>query len=191
MEAQNKHSLKNTKNIKKLHKIHNSLKNKTIPTINTNSTILTNSSNSISIPKLTQVNLSTLSTNITSNSTNIPLSSQPNKEELEPTLSFPNPKTTAINLYSIVYDMTIFKCQEGIDMGKKIDKIVISYVNKAYPTNNTNLLKRFKTNTNSFLFYSLNQIINSFAEVLDTNCISYLKSNIRYFRRAIFLLTLK
>jgi len=109
------------------------------------------------------------------------------EKTLEPSVKFPHPQITAINLFSSMYDFVVGQCQEGVDILKRIEGIVGNYINKVYPKGVSNLKEVQK----NFLNYSMNLIVDSFSDLTNTNCDAYVKSSVRFFRRSIFLLSLK
>ena len=113
------------------------------------------------------------------------------EKTLEPTITFPHPQITAINLFSSMYDFVVFQCQEGVDMLKRIEGIVGNYINKVYPKLSKKGVSNLKKDQNNFLHYSMNSIVDGFSALMNTNCDAFVKSSVRFFRRSIFLLSLK
>ena len=105
------------------------------------------------------------------------------------TITFPDPKKTAFMLCHLYYDMKSYKCQEGIENGKNVKKLVMDFIATVKPANQSSP-EQVKLNQDQ-LDATLTAIRQSFDEIDSSQCAAFLRAEVRVYRRSIFLFGLR
>ena len=107
----------------------------------------------------------------------------------EETITFPDPKKSAIEMINLFYQMKIYKCNLGLELWKNVKRLVQGFTASARP-NNQSTPQQVLINK-KHLEKTMDSIKAEFEPLNKSGCAAFLKAESRRFRRIIFLLTLR
>jgi hypothetical protein len=115
--------------------------------------------------------------------------SMKNNESKEESLTFPNPKKSAMQLMTLFTEYEEFKCNVGIENANDVKRYVQDFLATVKPNNKATPMSIKESHAQ--LETSLLAIRDSFSKVYDSECQAFLKAEAKRFRRVVFLLSLR